>query len=134
VKGTQTLLLPKFFDSIAKFFPSDPLHGHEEALARLNPQKFYVENVRNALGVSTKRAQRICNLAVRQGLFEQGIEVLCPDDVVAASARTEAELPLKVRCWDEGEQSETVLETAKLRKVVFYRLPDERLKPDSAAA
>lgn len=126
--------LARFFDSIARLFPSDPLHGREEALARLNPHKFYVENVRNALGVSTKRAQRICNIAVRQGIFEQRVEVLCPDDVVAASARTEAELPPRIRCWDDVNQSETVLETAKLRKVVFYRLPDERPKPDSAAA
>jgi hypothetical protein len=124
----------KFFDSIASFFPGDPLHGREEALARLNPDKFYVENVRNALGVSTRRAQRICDIAVRQGVFEQRIEVLCPDDVVAASARAESELPPKVRCWDEQDEVELELETTALRKIVFYRFKDERPKPDSAAA
>jgi hypothetical protein len=128
------LLLTKFFDSIARFFPGDPFHGRGKELARLNPEKFYVENVRNALGISTRRAQRICDIAVRQGLFERRVEVLCPDDVVAASARAEAELPERVRCWDEREEVELEIETAKLRKVIFYRLLDERPKPDSAAA
>jgi len=124
VKETQTLLLTKFFDTISKIVPGDPLAGKEEAIARLNPDKIYLENVRSALGVSSGRAQQICDTAVRQGLFESFVEVVCPGGTVAASARTESELPQRVRCWTEegGNLEEAELATSTLPKVTFYRL------------
>jgi hypothetical protein len=124
VRETQTLLLTRFFDTISKIVPGDPLAGRKEAIARLNPDKIYLENVRSALGVSSGRAQQIVETAVRQGLFERFVEVVCPDGAVAATARTESELPQKVRCWThDGDNLEEVeLATSTLPKVTFYRL------------
>lgn len=98
--------------------------GNPEDLAKLDPDKIYVENVRAALRVSTERAQLFCETAVRQGVFERFIEVLCPDGVAAKSAPTEADLPATVHCWMEhnGELEEVELPTATLSKTVFYRL------------
>jgi len=117
------LSLTKFFDSISRFIPGDPLSGRAEAIAKLNPDKIYVENVRNALGVSSSRAQQICETAVRQGLFDRYVEVVCPDGVVAASAHTESELPETVHCWaeHEGKLEEVELATNTLGKKTFYR-------------
>jgi hypothetical protein len=117
------LLLTKFFDSISKMVPGDPLSGRVEAIAKLNPDKIYVENVRSALGVSTGKAQQICETAVRQGVFDRYVEVLCPDGAVAACAKVESQLPAKVSCWTEreGELEEVEIPTNALAKTTFYR-------------
>lgn len=119
--------LTKFLDIIGKLLPSNPLSGKEEALARLNPDKIYTENVRSVLGVSHKAALEVCERAVRQGFFRRGVEVMCPDGAVAASADSEATLPPMVRCWMEenGNFEEVELPTNTLRKVTFYRLDDQ---------
>jgi hypothetical protein len=118
------LLLTKFFDSISKIVPGSPLSGREEALARLNPDKIYLENVRSVLGVSSGSAQQIIDTAVRQGIFERYVEVVCPDGAVAASAKTESELPEIVHCWkeEEGHLEEREIPTSTLPKVTFYRM------------
>jgi hypothetical protein len=122
------MLFEKLLDIISKFIPSDPLVGVERALARLNPDKFDVENVRSILGVSEVSAKRICETAVRQGVLEKRIEVLCPDGAVAASADSEANLPATVNCLQEqdGDFEEVELPTSQLRKLPFYRLNERR--------
>lgn len=116
-----------FLRRIASLLPGEVL-GEKEAiaLAQLNPEKIYVENVRSVLDVSTHRAEQICETAVRQGVFQKGIEVLCPDGVVAASADSEANLPTTVTCWTDTGRGwdETEIPTAQLRKIPFYRLAE----------
>lgn len=119
-------LLKKLFQIIERVAPPG-LSGREaELLARLDPEKFYVENVRSILGVSYASAVRICETAVRQGLFERRVEVKCPDGAVAASANSEARLPKTVRCWtaEEGALEPMELPTKDLEKSTFYRLND----------
>jgi hypothetical protein len=105
----------------------NPLAGKEHLLARLNPDRFYVENVRALLGVSHRTAQRICDTAVRQGAFVQRVGVLCPDKNIGASAETESGLPEYVRCVVEqdGEYEEIELRTDALERITFYQLDDE---------
>ena len=119
--------LTRFLDIISRDTPANPLSGIEDAVAKLNPDKIYVENVRSVLGVSYPAAVKICETAVRQGLFNRGIEVLCPDGSVAVSAPTENELPPTVHCWTQegGNYEEITLATDALRKVAFYKLNDE---------
>lgn len=119
--------LTKFLDIIGNVLPTNPLSGEEDALARLNPDKIYLENVRSVLGVSHKKALEICERAARQGFFRRGVEVLCPDGAVAASADIESNLPPTVHCWMEqdGNFEEVDLPTETLRKVAFYRLDDQ---------
>lgn len=121
-------LLKKLFQIIRNAVPAPTLSESQALeLARLNPEKFYAENVRSILGVSYKSALRICETAVRQGIFERRVEVKCPDGAVAASADTEANLPSVVRCFRQEEQHFEMEEipTAQLEKTVFYRLRDD---------
>ena len=101
-----------------------------KGIGALDPNKIYVENVRSLLGVSTDSAAEICEAAVRQGLFRRGVEVLCPDGAVAASAESVERLPATVLCWIEtdGHPEEVELPTAKLSKLTFYSL-NERSSP-----
>ena len=121
-------LLSKLFQAISRLLPEPSLSEKEaEMLANLNPDKFYAENVRHILGISYASAVRICETAVRQGLFERRVEVMCPDGAVATAADTEAHLPPSVRCWHQDgdfmEQEELPTET--LEKAVFYRLHEQ---------
>lgn len=112
---------------IKKIVPSFGLSEREaQLLSRLDPDKLYVENVQSILRVSHGNAVRICETAVRQGLFLRGIEVRCPDGAVAATADTEDQLPSEVRCWRqaEGHFEPEMLPTTTLEKTTFYRLND----------
>jgi hypothetical protein len=118
--------LQRFLTKISSLLPGESFSGDLQALGRLNPGKIYLENVRSILGVSSQSAQRICETAVRQGLFSRGVEVVCPDGAVAASAESEQRLPEIVRCWREanGEYEEVFVSSNKLPRVVFYRLSE----------
>jgi hypothetical protein len=121
-------LLEKLFQIISKVAPTPNLSEKQaELLSCLNPDKFYIENVRSVLGVSHAAAVQICEAAVRQGLFERRVEVVCPDGAVVASADTEANLPETVRCWHEeqGLLEPEELPTRQLEKTIFYRLNDK---------
>jgi len=98
--------------------------GNPAEVAKLNPSKIYVENVRAAMRTSTKRAQLYCDTAVRQGVFERFVEAIAPDDTVVASAPTEQDLPVTVQRWVEhnGEVEEVTIQTVELPKRTFYRL------------
>lgn len=120
------MLLERFLKAISRLIPQKELSGKEALLSELNPDKIYVENVRSILNVSHESAVRICETAVRQGVFRRGVEVVCPDGAVACSADTEEELPPTVHCWTEedGHSEEVELPTRSLRKTAFYRLND----------
>lgn len=47
---------------------------------RLNPEKFYVENIRHFFNLSHRIAKILCEVAARQGFFEKKFEVLCPNE------------------------------------------------------
>ncbi len=123
---TQTSLLQRFLTIISEAFPVNPLAGKQHLLAELNPDRFYLENVRALLGVSNRMAKRICNAAVRQGAFVQRVGVLCPDKNIGASAEDEAHLPDHVLCIVErdGEYEEIELPTDSLDRITFYQLSD----------
>src|SRR3984957_6760583 len=121
-RETRTLLLERFLHAISSLIPVRDLSGKVDAISRLDPDKIYVENIRSTLGVSHREAERICETAARQGVFDRGIEVLCPDGVVAAVADSESNLPLAVNCWsdDGGNIEEIKLPVGTLRKRVYY--------------
>ena len=92
-------------------------------LSGLDPHKIYLENVRSILGISSKKAQSVCEAAVRQGIFEKWVEIRCPDGSVPASAKNESDLPSSVHCWMEKDEhlEEVTIESTELQKVAFYR-------------
>jgi hypothetical protein len=135
---TLIVLFEKFFSAISKLFPQEFMLGNLDKLAKLDPDRIYVENVRSILDVSHLAAVRLCEAAVRQGVFLKFVEVACPDGAVAASAPSEDALPETVRCYVEtdGFIEQVELPTARLQKTVFYRLADghDASEPQSQTA
>jgi hypothetical protein len=118
------MLFEKFLNTIARRFPAKKLSA--DALSQLNPDKIYVENVRSLLDVSHSNAVDILEDGLKRGWLRSGVEVLCPDGYVAASAESEGDLPPTVTCTaeEDGHPTEVELSTNSLRKVKFYRLND----------
>jgi len=95
-----------------------------KAIEDLDPSHIYVENVRAAFGLTTGLAKRFCELAVRQGILEKRVEVLCPNNVVAKDAASVEQLPVEVSCWEDdgGQYEERTYATNILKKMEFYVL------------
>ena len=123
-RETRTLSLVKFLDTISRLIPPRDDDSIVAAVARLNPDAFYLENVRQILGVSTNAALNVCETAVRQGIFSERVVALTPDGAVAASAPTENQLPQTISIWahaDNGEE-ETEVSVTDLTKMRVYSL------------
>lgn len=96
----------------------------EVELSQLDPDKFYIENVRHVLGVTHSHAVRICDTAVRQRIFLKGTEILAPNYAVAKTVQYGEPLPDRVICILETEDGyeEEEFATSDLEKRTFYRL------------
>jgi len=97
-----------------------------DRLQKLDPDKFYEENVRAILETSTRAAQEICERGVQEGLFDQQVEVLDPEtNRTLETASSEAELPhevvLETGFHNEDEEPKTVL-VSSLKKLTYYSL------------
>jgi hypothetical protein len=120
--------LQKFLTTIKGSIPFLATPIDLDALERLDTSRIYVENVRSVLGVSSREAEKICDTAVRQGIFDQLVEIRCPDGSVAMTLPHGAELPASVRCIvddEDGFPSEEFIPTDELLKRRVYRLSND---------
>ena len=88
----------------------------------------YVEKIRAVFGFSTPLARGLCELAVKQELFREGVEVRCPDEIAAAYADHVEDLPVTVSCREkaDGNLIERAYKTNRLRLSHFDVYQPER--------
>lgn len=122
-------LFNELLQQIASHLPMPVLQSKQfELLSGLNTDKFYVENVRSLLGLSTWQARFICESAVRQNLFERWVELKSPDGTIAAEAPSEDALPPTIE-WlveKDGEYEAKEFDSTSLPRNTFYKLHEER--------
>lgn len=96
----------------------------EEKISELNPNRIDPENIRHLLDVSYPSAVRICETAVRQGVFDRKIEVIGPDGTVTLVTDRAEHVPEMVSVWvnEDGHDEEVTIPRTKLRTKTFYRL------------
>ncbi len=92
-------------------------------LSKVNPKKFYVENVRSVLDITFDEASKICEEGVSAGAFVRGFEILCPDNTVAKAIDEGEDIPEIVECWEEidGDLEPIEYESEKLNRRTYYR-------------
>jgi hypothetical protein len=114
----------KLLNIMNDLFPVSIPQKTLENLSKLNPNKFYLENVRSIMDVSYDKAKSLCEIAVRQGYFTCGIEILCPDGSVAKSIEQGQDLPEKVNCLllVEGGYEDVELNVTELERNTYYKL------------
>jgi hypothetical protein len=101
------------------------INGRIDVLSRLDPNRIYIENVRSLYGIPTPIAKLLCEMAVRQGLFEKRVSVECPNEGrVLTTAASEKELPQTIYCENcealEKEKYEFALNECRIVK--YYKL------------
>jgi len=122
-------LSTRFFSAISSVISREPSQGFLDKLSRVNPDRFYVENVRALLGVPHRIALALCETAVRQGLFLKKVEVRSPEGLVVASANRPDDLPPMVTYMREDSDGHYVEEETprdRLSVTPFYALAGGR--------
>lgn len=91
-----------------------------------DPARIYVENVRSFFGVSHGLAKTMCELAVRQGLFDRCSVLLCPHDerVLFETCSEDDGPPDEIACsiCEAMEIEPSVFSPNDCRSMPFYRL------------
>lgn len=95
-------------------------------LQGVNPNKFYVEEVRAVMNTSTRTAQALCEDGVREGVFEKHFELLDPKtDRTVATASSEDNLPSRIIIGpglDNMDDEPQEISRSDLRTMVYYSL------------
>jgi hypothetical protein len=96
-------------------------------LAKLNPKKIYIENIRSLLDIPYAEAVEIAKEGVAEHYFEEGVELVAPDGTVALTVHDLNELDNldeTVEGWEfiEGDYEPVQYRTEQLAKRTFYRL------------
>lgn len=94
------------------------------------PGRIYVENVRAFLGIPHATAKWLCELAVRQGLFERCSALTCPNggNILFETCDGETAPSEEINCEAcEGQAIEPhVFRPDDCIPMLFYRVPDEQ--------
>lgn len=123
-------MLTVLYDVLSKLIDSKPVHAlmsrQREIIEDIDPDRFYVENIRAFFNIPEAWARYICKLAVHEGAFEHKIGLLCPNEEhIVASFSTEDNIPDTVHCRIcEAEGREGEHPTAEMERLDFYRLED----------
>lgn len=92
-----------------------------------DPERIYVENVRSFFGMPFWAAKFLCDMAVRQGVFEKRIGLVCKNDdckrIIATYGENE-KIPETINCLqcEINQKGEHEFRTSELEKLTFYRL------------
>ncbi|HEY1037762.1 MAG TPA: hypothetical protein VGF30_00075 [Bacteroidia bacterium] len=70
--------LIRLFQAIDNSFVGSFVERKLEIVKDTDPDKIYVENIRQFYNMPNFAAKFLCTLAVREGLFVKKIEILCP--------------------------------------------------------
>ena len=68
----------KFFQIIDSTWIGDFVARKQAIIENTDPEHIYVENIRGFFGVPYRVAASFCAIAVKRGLFERRVGVLCP--------------------------------------------------------
>jgi hypothetical protein len=74
------MLLEKFSDIIDRSPIGASVAKRRKLIEQTNPNRIYAENIRSFFGIPKSVAIYLCDIAVREGLFEKRIGYLCPND------------------------------------------------------
>ena len=120
-----------FFEKLSRIFDKLASWSLARKMRRLhlqgiNPQKFYVEEVRALMHTSTHTAQTLCENGVRGGIFEKHVELLDPTTHrTVATANSEEEFPLKIIIepgLDHEDDEPQEVPRSRLTTMVYYSL------------
>lgn len=133
----MTNWVERFFEAIDDSAIGKMVSKRRELLERTDPDRVYVEDVRSFFGVTAGMARRWCKLAVREGVFEERIALLCPEHKhllasVSSGASTDPGEQFTCEVCEEDEIRDQPYRVDELRRLTFYRLLESPESADDA--
>lgn len=97
-----------------------------QAIKSIDPGKIEIENVRSVLKTSRRSAELICEMGVKEGVFEKRIGFVCPNEgkIIADFDFYDTNIPAQLTCntCEGDDQEEYIFNTQDLEYIKFYRL------------
>lgn len=89
----------KFFQIIDKSFIGRFVEKRLELVNSTDPKRIYVENIRSFFNITTGAANFLCEMAVKQKIFDKYFAVECPQcNVIIKSFDDENSIPNDIIC------------------------------------
>jgi hypothetical protein len=121
------MLLEKFSDIIEQSPIGISVAKRRKLIEETDPHRIYVENIRSFFNIPKSAAVYLCNVAVRQGVFEKHIGYLCPNDdchSMLADVPARSNPPDELQCFncEALEREPYVFNSKDCRIIEFYSL------------
>ena len=127
--------LVRFFDAVDKTFIGRFVEGKAEQIRETDPNRIFVENVRSFFGITTPLARALCELAVKEGVFERQVAAICPKDfqiIATYTSKKEIPIPLKCTTCELNEEEKYEFNADELRFETYYKLVSDHGRARSA--
>jgi hypothetical protein len=114
----------KFSQIIDKSFIGKFVDKKVPIWQQINPDKFYVENIRQFFNLSTRIAKFFCDVAVRQGIFVKNFELYCPNEGRAIGTyKSKNDIPKTIECQNcQLLEKKYQFDTSNCQVEEFYTL------------
>lgn len=117
--------LKKFFQIIDKTPIGRYVDKKVELIESTDPDRIYVENIRSFFNLTTPIARVLCEMAVKDKLFNKKIGVECPTcGRLIKTYNSDNDVPEKIKCdtCELLEEQNYTFSQKRVNKVIFYQL------------
>jgi len=117
----------KFFQIIDKSFIGKWVDKKLNIVEHTNPDRIYIENIRQFYNIPYPFARFLCDLAVREGVFTKHFGIICPNENcgrIIKSIDNLNELPNEITCTtcEMLEESKFTFVKKEIKTIVYYKL------------
>lgn len=114
----------KFSQIIDRSFIGKAVDRKMRIWEELNPDKFYVENIRHFFNLSTRLARFFCEVAVKHGAFTKQFEIICPNEGRSLGVfKNKSDIPKTIECQNcQMLENDYIFDTSNCDIIEFYSL------------
>ena len=119
------MLLEKFLNLIDKTWIGRSIDRKRELIANTDPDRIYVENIRQFFHMPYRLAKSLCEMAVREKIFNKKEGVICPScGRIIKSCEAGESLKGAITCTvcQSNEEESYSFDVNNLDRRIFYQL------------
>ena len=101
------------------------LHRKSELMAKTDPNRIYVENVRSFFHVPHSVAKFFCEMAVKEGYFKKKTAIVCPNNSCGRVIKSVDSIDndiFKCKNCEMNEEIQCEFDIDSVKKIEFYQL------------
>ena len=119
------MLLEKFLNLIDKTWMGRAIDRKRELISKTDPDRIYVENIRQFFRMPYRVAKGLCEMAVKERVFNKKEALICPScGRVIKSCEVNEELKGKIICTvcQANEEDSFCFNVNDLGRRIYYQL------------